>query len=133
MNLLAIEQFAFKSKALRLFLCSIAIIALLLFSLFAFIYINIRFEVAACERVADHLALDAKRALVVGDSANKVESFLNAHSIIFSYDKLQGRYQGQVRKIYKPSFFDGGVSVYVNLDPNDKYLSSEFHSSFTFL
>ena len=42
-------------------------------------------------------------------------------------------YQGQVRKIYKPSFFDGGVSVYVNLDPNDKYLSSEFHSSFTFL
>ena len=133
MTLLAIERFSIKSKIWKLIFRSAAIIAALIAFLLALWYINVRFEMAACNRVADQLALDAKQELIVGDSAVKVENFLNARSIQFSYDEFQGRYQGNVRNIYKPSFFDGAVSVYIKLDSNGKYLSAEFQPTFTFL
>ena len=86
---------------------------------------------SAIERVqakAQELNLRIESDLPPGASAEDIEVFLTRHEILFSYDRFQNRYQGIVR-IDRGS----GVSVYLYVDSNKRFVRGEAQTYFTFL
>jgi len=69
-------------------------------------------------------------SLKPGDSYTKIEQYLDAKGLDFTYDKYAGRYQSIIR--YKESDFQA-IIIYVYVDNHRNYLRLEVLESFTAL
>lgn len=87
-----------------------------------------------CRQKVEELTAASKIELQAGSSDMLIKSFLERHKINYSYDRFNNRYQGIIRKIdgdrkFKENICD--VVVYINLNDDKSYLSSEFLESYT--
>jgi len=105
------------------FAITVGIIAL---TLVVFFYAAVEVESVRSTQVAHKLETAAKSELHIGDSKKTIEEFFSRHSITFSFDKYQVRYQGIIRNIYRFSPFNAAVVVYVKVDDSGNFLSAEF-------
>jgi hypothetical protein len=108
------------------FMISLVIIAL---SLLVFFFVAFEVDVMRSTQFAQKLEVAAKSELHVGTDKKTIEEFFSRHSIIYSFDKSQVRYQGVIRNIYQYSPFNAEVAVYVKVDDSGNFLSVEFQPS----
>ena len=86
-------------------------------------------------------AIDETKALEVrtvitnelraGSTSEKIENFLNKYEINFSYDEFAERYQGIIRNVSNNKEIDQSVIIYIYVDKQKQFKSSEVTDSFT--
>ena len=66
----------------------------------------------------------------IGDSRQEIESILDEHNIIFSYDRFNKRYQGVIR--FECDKFSA-ITIHTNLNEEGNFESFEYGMSYTTL
>lgn len=69
--------------------------------------------------------------LRVGSTSEEIEAFFNKHEIDFSYDRFSERYQGIIRNVSDNKEVDQAVTIYIYVDKQKQFKSSEVNDSFT--
>ena len=92
-----------------------------------FMLININKTKA--EEVRGLIAIELK----VGASSHDIEEFFKRHKIGYSYDRFAHRYQGIIRSVDDSRIVDQAVLIYIYVDEEKVFVSSEVRDSFTAL
>lgn len=88
--------------------------------------------IASCEKMKNmsskHVRSIIDDELSLKDTSQEIENFLNSKGITYSYDKYNRRYQCIVRDkdVGKHS-----IVIYINVDEEKRYVSSEVFDSYT--
>ena len=69
----------------------------------------------------------------MGASSYEVEAFFKRHNIGYSYDRFYQRYQAIIRDVDDSWIVDQAVIIYVYVDEEKSFVSSEVRDSFTAL
>ena len=71
--------------------------------------------------------------LEAGASSHEIEEFFERHQIGYSYDRFFHRYQGIIRDVDDSRVVDQAVLIYIYVDEEKSFTSSEVSDSFTAL
>ena len=69
--------------------------------------------------------------LHIGAEESIIEAFFERHGISYSYDRFNVRYQATVRNVSSDPCVDQSVSIYIYVDEDKNFLSSEVINTFT--
>ncbi|MBY5922262.1 hypothetical protein [Ferrimonas balearica] len=69
--------------------------------------------------------------LSAGDAAERIESFLISKEIDFTYDKYSRRYQCIKRSNSENDKIESAIIIYIYVDSNKRFVSSEVIESYT--
>ena len=69
--------------------------------------------------------------LRVGSTSSEIENFLKRNKINYSYDRFSKRYQGIIRDVSDNKNIDQAVTIYIFVDEEKSFKSSEVRDSFT--
>lgn len=71
--------------------------------------------------------------LYVGASSDVIETFFKKHNITYSYNRFSVRYNAIIRDVSSDPKVDQAVSIYIYLDDEKQFKSSEVRNTFTSL
>jgi hypothetical protein len=85
--------------------------------------------------VTEDKAIDVRvliaKELKVGSPFIEIEGFFQRHKIIYSYDRFSKRYQGIIRNVGNNKNIDQAVTIYIYVDEEKSFTSSDVDNSFT--
>ena len=84
------------------------------------------YDEAKAEEIRQLIASELR----VGSTADDIESFFKKHNITYSYDEFSARYQAVMRNVTKTEKMDHAIVIYIYVDKNMSFKSSELNDSF---
>lgn len=88
-------------------------------------------QIITCEAQLGQLREAASKELSVGSSDKVILGYLQRHKIKYSFDRFLRRYQGIFREVESEPGVDCAVQIYIYVDKDGAYSSSEFVATFT--
>ncbi len=85
----------------------------------------------ACPQKREEIKTVVALELSLKSDDHAIQEFLRKYQIVFSFDHFVNRYQGIIRDIKNPPGIDCAVVVYIYVDKERKFLSSEVVASYT--